>query len=103
MKNTDLNTCVALAAAITSYARISIYKFVSMESTAYTDTDSIYSTKQLPAELIGDNLGQMKFEFAFDEALFVKPKIYFTRLGDNSNFKFFKPDHFETNSKIESQ
>jgi hypothetical protein len=42
----------------------------------YTDTDSIDVNRELPSHLIGDELGQMKLEHIFDEAIFLGPKMY---------------------------
>ena len=55
---------VAIAAAITAYARIEMmrYKNIPGIKIYYTDTDSIITNKELPAEMVGTELGQMKDE-----------------------------------------
>jgi hypothetical protein len=55
---------VAIAAAVTAYARIEMiqYKVLPNIKLYYTDTDSIFVDKDLPSNLIGDDLGQMKDE-----------------------------------------
>ena len=59
-----VKTNVAIASAIASYARIEMMKFKNIPGvkTFYTDTDSIFVDKELPAHLVGDELGQMKDE-----------------------------------------
>lgn len=58
----NIKSNVALASAVTSYARIEMmkYKTLSDNDAYYTDTDSIFLSKPLPDEMIGDELGQMK-------------------------------------------
>ena len=82
----SLKACVAIAAATTAYARISIYEY--LENAHYTDTDSIMTEIPLRPDQVGDGLGMMKLERKIDEALFVKPKVYFTRTGDSYDLKF---------------
>lgn len=82
----SLKACVAIAAATTAYARISIYKY--LENAHYTDTDSIMTNVPLSPDQVGDGLGMMKLERKIDEALFVRPKVYFIRTGDIYDFKF---------------
>jgi len=53
---------VAVAAAVTSYARIHMIYYKLLPGTVYTDTDSIFTTDELPEFLIGPGLGQMKDE-----------------------------------------
>ena len=53
---------VAIASAITAYARIEMMKYKTLPgiNIYYTDTDSIFVDKELPKHLIGKELGQMK-------------------------------------------
>jgi hypothetical protein len=74
--NTDLNvkyfdnsfkivkSNVAIASAITAYARIVMMKYKTIPdiNIYYTDTDSIFIDKELPANMVGKELGQMKDE-----------------------------------------
>lgn len=55
---------VALASAITAYARIEMMKYKTIPGlkVLYTDTDSIFTNMELPANMVGDDLGQMKDE-----------------------------------------
>jgi hypothetical protein len=77
--NTPIKSNVAIAAAVTAYARIIMIPFKIDPNTLYTDTDSIFTTKPIDPSLIGDNLGQMKDEMngvIIEEALFLGPKKY---------------------------
>ena len=58
---------VAIAAAVTSYARIEMMKLKMLLiklgiKLFYTDTDSIFVDKELPNYLIGKEIGQLKDE-----------------------------------------
>lgn len=55
-------SAVHIAAAISSYARISNneYKYIPGNPSIMSDTDSVVLTKPLPDCLVGRNLGQMK-------------------------------------------
>jgi hypothetical protein len=66
---------VALAAAVTSYARITMIPFKINPHTLYTD--SAFTTEIIDSSLIGDELGQMKDELkgqVINEAYFLGPK-----------------------------
>lgn len=74
MKNGFSN--VAIAAYVTSYARIHMHKIymkAGRKHLFYTDTDSIFSTKPFPT---GDKLGQLKLEHTCESACFLLPKTY---------------------------
>jgi DNA polymerase elongation subunit (family B) len=58
---------VAIAAAVTSYARIEMMELKILLAKLgiklyYTDTDSFFVDKELPNYLIGNELGQLKNE-----------------------------------------
>ena len=53
---------VAIASAITAYARINMIPYKIHPNTIYTDTDSIITTSKLPDNLLGKELGLMKDE-----------------------------------------
>jgi len=53
---------VAVAGAVTAYARIQMIYYKLLPGTLYTDTDSIFTTDELPLHLIGSDLGLMKDE-----------------------------------------
>jgi len=77
--STPVKSNVAIAAAITAYARITMIPFKLMEGTAYSDTDCIITTDVLDNSLIGDDLGLMKDELKgniIEEAYFFGVKQY---------------------------
>jgi hypothetical protein len=70
---------VAIASAVTAYARIHMIPFKLNPSVVYTDTDSIFTTDKLGDNLIGKNLGLMKDELdglLIKEAIFLGIKKY---------------------------
>lgn len=72
---------VAIASAITSYARIEMMKYKSLPDIDiyYSDTDSIFVNKNLPENMVGKELGQMKDELGggvIKEAYFFGIKKY---------------------------
>jgi len=66
---------VALAAFVTSYARIHLYKLMSkvQDSLYYCDTDSIFTTTPMRT---GTALGDLKLEAEHKNAVFLLPKTY---------------------------
>ena len=66
-----------ISAAITSYARITLHRFLRMypENVVYCDTDSIFldGGQTLPAGL---GLGEMKFENSYSRFIAIQPKFY---------------------------
>lgn len=82
-KNTDslVKSNVAIASAVSSYARIHMSKFKNNPAfdIYYTDTDSIFIQDALPSELVGKELGLMKDELEgllIEEAIFLGVKQY---------------------------
>jgi hypothetical protein len=80
---------VAIAAAITSYARIYMSNIKldilkSGGSIYYMDTDSIVTDKPLREDLVGKDLGQFKLEFKVKEGYFISSKTYCLVLNDGS-------------------
>ena len=76
---TTVKSNVAIASAITSYARIHMIPFKIKDSTVYTDTDSIFTTEKLSDSFIGKELGKMKDELGglvIKEAYFLGIKQY---------------------------
>jgi hypothetical protein len=75
---------VAIASAVTSYARIVMIEFKTLcqelnIAIYYTDTDSFFTDKPLPENLIGKDLGLMKDELdglTIDKAYFLGIKKY---------------------------
>jgi hypothetical protein len=74
----SLNISVVISSAVTSSARIHMSQFKAMRDITlyYTDTDSIDIDKALPDKYVGRELGLMKLEHIFDEAIFLAPKVY---------------------------
>jgi hypothetical protein len=65
--NVEVKSNVAIAAAVTGYARIHMIKIKVLCSELgikilYSDTDSLITNKPLPSNLIGKNLGELKDE-----------------------------------------
>lgn len=70
---------VPLAAAISSYARISIFEFkiIPGNSWYYSDTDSIVLSNELDDDVVSaTELGKMKLEYKVLKAVFIAPKVY---------------------------
>jgi len=86
--NSPIKSNVAIAAAVTAYARIHMIPFKIDPNTLYTDTDSIFTLSELDPELVGDELGKMKDELkggVIKEALFLGPKKYGYYIFDKEN------------------
>ena len=76
----NINAHVAIASAVTAYARIHMMQFKIMDGVYYTDTDSIFTDRPLPDHLIGKELGMMDNELSdnieINRALFLGNKKY---------------------------
>ena len=42
----------------------------------YSDTDSIVIDKELPSDIVGNKLGQLKLEHVIERGVFLAPKVY---------------------------
>jgi hypothetical protein len=75
---TNPQSNVAIATAITAYARIHMSKFFNDPNNPifYTDTDSIFTSYPLTENLVGKNLGQMTLENRFNKFITLGPKFY---------------------------
>jgi len=81
---------VAIAGAVTAYARIHMIYYKLLPGTMYTDTDSIFTTDILPDHLVNSDLGLMKDELNgkfIQEALFLGLKKYGYWYLDKYNHK----------------
>ena len=80
---------VAIAGAVTAYARIHMSQFKPSgwlnKFLFYTDTDSLICSEKLPSRLVGNQLGQMKLEHIIKDGVFLAPKVY----GFITSFAFF--------------
>lgn len=68
-----------IAAFVTSYARIHVHRIlqtIDPRHLYYTDTDSIFTTAELPVD---KGLGSLKFEGQYDSAVFLLPKTYYAK------------------------
>lgn len=77
-----LTTAVQIASAITSWARITMHKYKTLENTKiyYSDTDSIFTDQKISDHLVSDtDLGKLKLVGKITEAIFVAPKLYYVR------------------------
>jgi DNA polymerase elongation subunit (family B) len=78
------NTNIAIASAITAYARIHMSQFKNNDNFElyYSDTDSIYIDKPLPESLVNNKiLGKMKLEHIINKTIFLAPKVYYLENG----------------------
>lgn len=82
---------VAVAAWVTSQARIYMHKIYRQceDECYYTDTDSIFTTKNFPE---GDKLGELKLEYTASNACFLLPKTYF--IDDMLNYSVWNATYY---------
>lgn len=81
---------VAIASAVTSYARI-VMMPVKDENCCYTDTDSVITTVPLPKELMGSEIGLFKDELdgkLISQGLFLGIKQYGYIIDDTDKSVF---------------
>lgn len=71
----------------TAYARIYMakLKIKYQDELLYTDTDSLFLTKELPEQYIGKELGKFKLEHDIKEAVFIAPKTYGLIVNDTNS------------------
>lgn len=81
--------CVPIAAQIAAAARVRLHTYLSLESDylAYTDTDSIFTSRELPT---GTGLGELKEEFSHACAHIHGAKEYELVQGDGSRVQRVK-------------
>jgi hypothetical protein len=106
--NPPKNSAIQLAAAITSCARIHMYKHISRDDCYYTDTDSVVLGSPLPSSLISSSvLGMFKLEDFIEKGYFLGPKAYcYISQNKKTILKFkgaakhlIKPEWFEAQYK----
>ena len=85
---------VAIAAWVTSHARIYMHKLYMKcgDQLYYTDTDSLFTTKRLK---VGKDLGALKEETKSSEAVFMGPKSYVLKSNED-RYVAFKEDGNKT-------
>ena len=80
------NVSIGIASAITAYARVemSILKNNPNFNLYYSDTDSAYTDRPLPEDMVSSTiLGKLKLENVCNEAIFLGPKVYCLNTIDN--------------------
>jgi hypothetical protein len=89
MKNKTKNISVVVASIVTASARIHMSQFKNNNNYTvyYSDTDSLDINRELDPKFIGKELGQMKLEHVFEEAVFLAPKMYG---GINQNYEYVR-------------
>ena len=78
-EKTFTDVSIAIASAVTSYARINISKTkldILKKGLFYSDTDSIVTNIPLDDRLVGNALGQYKLEYTIQKAYFISSKTY---------------------------
>jgi hypothetical protein len=91
--NQEVKSNVAIAAAVTAYARIEMIYYKVNFDVYYTDTDSIFTPDILPKNKIGKGLGLMKNELdgcVIDKAIFLGIKEYGYTYTDKTGIKIDK-------------
>jgi hypothetical protein len=100
----EFNISIGIASAITSYSRVHMSQFKSINNNYdlfYSDTDSIYINKPLDKSFISNELGKMKLEYIFNEAVFLSSKVY-GGLFDNSSKEIVKIKGFKNKLSYDS-
>jgi hypothetical protein len=103
----ELKSSVAIAAAISAYARMEMAPLLLDEelNILYTDTDCVKSTQKITElerykYLAHNSLGGLKHEESYSESIYLLPKVYGGIIKDSENqftkVKGFK-DHVEFN------
>lgn len=79
-----------LASLITAKSRHKLYKYLVLdpEHTIYCDTDSIFTTKEIPKKYLSNELGGLEFQGKYAEARFIQPKVYYIK--DLKGNEFYK-------------
>ena len=78
------NLAIQISAAITAYARLEMYPFISRDDCFYTDTDSGVLGSPLPEDCISSSeLGKFKLEHKVRKGIFLAPKSYSLEVEDD--------------------
>ncbi|KAF3655256.1 hypothetical protein FXO37_16051 [Capsicum annuum] len=88
------NTMVQLLAAITAYARIHLYPYISRDNCYYTNTDSFVLGHPYPCNALSPlEIGKFKLEDEIVRGFFLLTKVYWyiPKGGTNSIIKFKGP------------
>jgi hypothetical protein len=90
--NNSFNVSVPISTAVTAYGRIHMSKFKRMFlklgiTLFYSDTDSFDIDQLLDMKYVGSELGKLKLEHYFDEAVYLAPKVYG---GRNKDYEYVR-------------
>ena len=103
----NMRTCISVSAAITSYARIFMFKHLqtfdaNKISVYYMDTDSVVIDQYLPSEVVGTHIGQFKLQLDNCKGIFLTSKVYILADINNSSIKkiAFKGLNYEQTSQL---
>nr|YP_009379212.1 DNA polymerase type B2 [Leptogium hirsutum]ARQ27106.1 DNA polymerase type B2 [Leptogium hirsutum] len=88
-EDTFKDVSIAIASAVTSYARIFMggIKLQVLNNNGkiyYSDTDSLVTDKPLPDNIVGTNIGQFKLEYIMSKGYFISSKTYCLILGNGT-------------------
>ncbi|PHT68072.1 hypothetical protein T459_27559 [Capsicum annuum] len=101
------NAAVHLSTAITAYARIHLYPYISRDDCYYIDTNSIVLGHPLPCDVLFPlEIGKFKLEDEMVRGFFLSTKVYWYKPkgGTNSIIKFKGPaKRHATSEWFESQ
>jgi hypothetical protein len=76
-KQRGIPSAIQIAAAISAYSQIEIFKKLPNNKLLYHDTDSLLMEKELDNKYINPNkLGYLKLEHIIKEGYFISPKLY---------------------------
>lgn len=86
-KKRGVPSSVPIAAAISSYARITLSQYLNIPNNdcVYADTDSVILAKPLDPALVGKGLGQLRLDYEIKEGIFISPKTYAVRVYSQGN------------------
>jgi len=78
-----------LAAFITDLARLKHYQYMQLceDAMFYCDTDSLFTSKKMPTNVVGKEIGQLHYEGSYD-GIFLAPKSYALRKAGKEIVKF---------------
>ena len=90
--NISSNIAVQIAASITSYARVFMFRYKNLPNNLciYSDTDSVFLTKRLCYKLVNTSLGKFKLVNKVKYAYFISIKSYIYLSDYNYLFVKFK-------------
>jgi hypothetical protein len=95
-KTSNINVAVQISSAISGYSRIELLKSMYHQlnnggKIYYYDTDSIFTNKPLPEELVDiKKIGKFKLEYEIKEGIFLSPKNYAIITKNNKELIKFK-------------